>query len=132
MPTTRIQYDVSDDDLDELEDGVDDDVKPDIGLLHGQLTKPRHVTLSCKQLHGELDLRARSYFFSDASGARTRACLLRGSALLPSPLPVRLSARLAEICPSSPCADQRPVGRTGSFRRRDGCGVVRCADATQR
>ncbi|RSH89444.1 hypothetical protein EHS25_001993 [Saitozyma podzolica] len=61
MPTTRTQYDVSDDDLDELEDGVDDDVKPDIGLLHGQLTKPRHVTLSCKQLHemihhGNVDL----------------------------------------------------------------------------
>jgi hypothetical protein len=46
---------LSDDELDELASGdeLDLDIKPEDGPFGGAITKPRHVTISCKNLHGE-------------------------------------------------------------------------------
>lgn len=58
MPrTSTSNFPLSDDDYDELasENELDQqDVKPDQGPFAGTIVKPRHVTTSCKSLHGKL------------------------------------------------------------------------------
>jgi hypothetical protein len=47
---------LSDEDFDELASGdelEELDLKPDEGPFGGSIVKPRHVTTSCKSLHGE-------------------------------------------------------------------------------
>jgi hypothetical protein len=50
--TTNIE--LSDSELDELLSDDEEERKPEAGPYGGAITKPRHVTTSCKQLHGEL------------------------------------------------------------------------------
>jgi hypothetical protein len=77
-PRKRVEYEVSDDDLDELSSLADEDVKPNIGPLAGSLSKPRHVTLSCKQLHGgsQLPLVVRIIAFALSKSYRPLALLV--------------------------------------------------------
>jgi hypothetical protein len=53
--TTNPNIVLSDSEYDELASGDEDDdldVKPDLGPFGNSITKPRHVTTSCKSLHG--------------------------------------------------------------------------------
>lgn len=60
-------YEVSDSELDELLSD-DEDKKPEAGPFGGAITKPRHVTTSCRGLHGES---FRDYFLFRTDRRRT-------------------------------------------------------------
>lgn len=51
-PKPDNNFELSDSDLDELASD-DEDRKPDAGIYEGAISKPRHVTTSCRQLHGK-------------------------------------------------------------------------------
>lgn len=57
----KISYPLSDDDYDELasENELEEDLKPDTGPFGGSIVKPRHVTTSCRQLHGTLRVKSK-------------------------------------------------------------------------
>ena len=93
MPPRRstgqdVDYQVSDSDLDELTDEEDEDDKTGVGILAGALSKPRHMSLSCKQLHDmssralrdascESDLSSRPRHISIASQASPQFVVVR-------------------------------------------------------
>ena len=51
-PQQDNDFELSDSELDELASD-NEDRKPELGPFGGAITKPRHVTTSCKGLHGE-------------------------------------------------------------------------------
>jgi len=51
-PKADTNFELSDSELDELLSD-DEDRKPGAGPYGGAITKPRHVTTSCKGLHGK-------------------------------------------------------------------------------
>ena len=55
MPTTKAtNIELSDSELDELLSDGEEEKKPEAGPYGGAISKPRHVTTSCKLLHGKL------------------------------------------------------------------------------
>lgn len=53
-PKVDDNFELSDSELDELlSDHEDEDSKPAVGPYGGAISKPRHVTTSCKSLHGK-------------------------------------------------------------------------------
>jgi hypothetical protein len=80
------QDELSDEDYDELideEEGDEEEAKPSLDPLYGAIVRPRHITLSCKQLHGESirAIRRRGQEFSarikDCAELQTRFILVR-------------------------------------------------------
>jgi len=51
-PKADNNFELSDSELDELASD-DEDRKPEAGPYGGAISKPRHVTTSCKSLHGK-------------------------------------------------------------------------------
>jgi len=51
-PKADTNFELSDSELDELASD-DEDRKPEAGPYGGAISKPRHVTTSCKSLHGK-------------------------------------------------------------------------------
>jgi hypothetical protein len=64
MPPKKVDFELSDDDFDEIISD-DEDQKPNASdpalVLRGSLQKPRHSTTSTKHLHGELSFLAGQY-----------------------------------------------------------------------